>query len=405
MKIIRIFLIISIAGFLITPSFGQLQAPRELRKGYASNDEIVSMTKSLSFARALEIFNDISKKYLGKIIIDPENRTKPIGINIDKMHWMDAFELILKSNDLWYEELDTYIKIIPISETLKADEAKEEPEGKVNFFTREVIVSAVFFEANESMLRQMGMSWNVFYGKDVNANINMSAADSKSGLFQVDIDPNLDFADIMATFKALESTNAGEILASPQITVRSGEKGRIQVGSDIAVTLRDFAGNAITQFFSTGIIIVATPQVLVEDSVNFVYLDLNIERSNTSTSGENLEIKKAVAETEVLLLDGEETLIGGLYITEDQSTREGIPFLKDLPWWFFGLRYIFGFESVSQQKKEMLMLLKVDLLPTLEERYQAKLRRARDIPILMEQRKKMQKEMKEYWKQSQKMQK
>ncbi|MFQ5584153.1 MAG: type II secretion system protein GspD [Calditrichia bacterium] len=401
----RILLVVVVASFLFKSSFAQLGAPRELRKGYASNDEIVSMTKSLSFARALEIFNDISKKYLGKIIIDPENRTKPIGINIDKMHWMDAFELILKSNDLWYEELDTYIKIIPISEALKADEAKEEPEGKVNFFTREVIISAVFFEANESMLRQMGMSWKVFYGKDVNANINMSAADNKSGLFQIDIDPNLDFADIMATFKALENTNAGEILASPQITVRSGEKGRIQVGSDIAVTLRDFAGNAITQFFSTGIIIDATPQVLVEDSINFVYLDLNIERSNTSTSGENLEIKKAVAETEVLLLDGEETLIGGLYITEDQSTREGIPFLKDLPWWFFGLRYIFGFESVSHQKKEMLMLLKVDLLPTLEERYEAKLRRARDIPILMEQRKKMQKEMKDYWKQSQKLKK
>jgi len=42
-------------------------------------------------------------------------------------------------------------------------------------------------------------------------------------------------------------------------------------------------------------------------------------------------------EHRTILYDGEERAIGGLYATVDQETREGIPFLKDLPWWFFGI--------------------------------------------------------------------
>jgi type IV pilus assembly protein PilQ len=403
MKKYRSFAIIFLIIFLSTHLLAQLGRPRELRKGYTPEDQMVSMAKSMPFDRALDIFNDISQKYIRKIIIDPDNSKSAIGLNIDQMHWLDAFELILKSNDKWYEELDNYIKIIPLSQALAATQAEEKrPEGAVDYFTREVVISAVLFEANTAKLRQMGMSWQFFYNEDLNMGIKMSAADNKSGLFQVDMVPNLDFGDLSATFKALENDNVGEILASPQVTVRSGEKGRIQVGSDIAVTLRDFAGNAITQFFSTGIIIEVIPNVLSEDSVEFIYLDLQVERSNTSGTGENLEIKKTVAETEILLLDGEETLIGGLSVNEETSVREGIPFLKDLPWWFFGLRYVFGFESVSFQKRELLILLKGELLPSLEERFQARLKKLNEIPVLQRQRKDMNREMKKYWEEAKK---
>ena len=122
--------------------------------------------------------------------------------------------------------------------------------------------------------------------------------------------------------------------------MRSGVKGRIQVGSDIAYTTKDFSGNTITQFFSTGSIVDVTPLVMVEDSITYIHLDLKIERSSTAGAGEGLEIKKSEAQTSILMLDGEETVLGGLYINEDTKRREGIPFLKDLPWWIFGLKYL-----------------------------------------------------------------
>ncbi len=45
-----------------------------------------------------------------------------------------------------------------------------------------------------------------------------------------------------------------------------------------------------------------------------------------------------------------------------------MPILKDLPWWFFGLRYLFGYDSKQVVKRELLVMLKADILPSVEER-------------------------------------
>lgn len=399
-KRIRVFFYFLVGFFFLSNSsnlYSQLQRPRELRRAYVAEEEIVSMTKTLPLNKALDIFNEISKKFLGKVIIDPEGRASPVGMNIDKMHWMDAMELILRTNNLWYQEYEDYVKIIPLSEaTGQGTDAQGKKE--VGFNTREVTISAVFFEVNESKLRQAGMSWDFFRGRGANLGTRTTSADARSSLFQVDFDPNWEFADIIAVFKSLESDQIGQIIANPQITVRSGEEGRIQVGSDIAVTVQDFAGNAVTQFFSTGTIVKVTPTILAKDSIYFTDLDLEVERSSSSSEGQGLVIQKTMAETKILLLDGEETVIGGLYTNEKNNTREGIPFLKDLPWWFFGLRYVFGFESKNVVKKELLMLLKADLLPTLEERLAKKLSGEKQYP-LMEKSRELRKEFEQYPKQ------
>ena len=46
-----------------------------------------------------------------------------------------------------------------------------------------------------------------------------------------------------ALFKFFESEELGEIIASPSIKVRDKNKGRIQIGSDISIKQKDFAGN------------------------------------------------------------------------------------------------------------------------------------------------------------------
>lgn len=45
-----------------------------------------------------------------------------------------------------------------------------------------------------------------------------------------------------------ESENLGEVIARPKVTVRDKMKGRIQIGSDISIKQRDFAGNVIDAF-------------------------------------------------------------------------------------------------------------------------------------------------------------
>ena len=362
-SIFSILIILIIANAAISQS----RLDREFRQAYTrSPEEIISLSKSMTFDQTLPIFYELSKKYLGKIIVTDIDLKGPIGVDIDKMHWLDAFELILRTHNLWYEDHPDYLKIVTPADY---KQEKELPPDAITANSREVMLSAIFFEGDGSRLRQHGFNWQFFVGRGVNADASLSAATEKQTLFEVNVNPDLDFGDLLATLRAYESEQIGEIVANPQVSVRSGVRGRIQVGSDIAYTTKDFSGNTITQFFSTGSIVEVTPLVMVEDSITYIHLDLRIERSSSSqASGGGLEIKKSQASTQLLMLDGEETMLGGLYINEEGSQRDGIPYLKDLPWWFFGLKYLFGYDSYNTIKKELLIIIRVDLVPTLEER-------------------------------------
>ena len=382
-----------ITGFILSlifavfgSAFAQVSQSKELRKLTASPDQYISMLGTLPFNDALDIFNDFSKRYLGKVIIDPSEIKSPIGVNINKMYWLDALEKILMNLGLKYTEYSDHI-IISRMGLIEAIPQAVVDAGEL-FVTREVKISAVFFEANITKLRQIGFSWG-WAQKDSTSFVNMSASDTKSSLFEINVTDHIsidgkDFGDIAAVFKALENEQAGDVIASPQIVVMSDEKGRIQVGSNYSITVQDFAGNAITQFIETGSIIEVTPHITQVDSQFFIHLELSMEKSSATSAGEGIEIKKSSAKTTLLLIDGEETVIGGLYSNEVTSTREGVPFLMDLPWWFLGLRYIFGYEQNSIIKKELLLLLKAELLPTLSERIEIQLKRKTKTPKLEE---------------------
>jgi len=115
----------------------------------------------------------------------------------------------------------------------------------------------------------------------------------------------------------------GEIMSSPQLTVRSGQEGRIQVGQDFSIRERDFAGNLIDKFYSAGTIAKVTPQVITEQGVNF-YTHERGRRTELGPAGTiSTIINKTKATTNLLLLDGEETIIGGCIIPRPMSSGKG----------------------------------------------------------------------------------
>jgi type IV pilus assembly protein PilQ len=122
------------------------------------------------------------------------------------------------------------------------------------------------------------------------------------------------------------------------------------------------------KFYSAGTIVNVQPQVIIEQGVPFIHIAVDVERSSVTPGSVSTIINKTQAQTNLLLLDGEETVIGGLYNNEASNIRLGVPFLKDLPWYVFGLRYLFGYEKEEVTKKELVILLKAELVPTLQER-------------------------------------
>ncbi|HEY6625748.1 MAG TPA: hypothetical protein VIZ21_02225, partial [Ignavibacteriaceae bacterium] len=122
-----------------------------------------------------------------------------------------------------------------------------------------------------------------------------------------------------------------------------------------------------------------TPYVYNKNGINYIVVKLEVERSSFLPTELTTVIKKTQATTDVLMLDGEETVIGGLYVNDETTVRNGIPFLKDLPWWVFGIRYLTGSDQTIVRKKEVIIVLRVELLPTLEERVANKELRNKDL--------------------------
>jgi general secretion pathway protein D len=405
----RIFLcaVLLLAGSLLRVAAQDTPPPVPQATGYVAPEQLISITGDTPFDKAMAIFSKNFKRFESKPLIYEGNDTKPITVDVASMYWRDAFELVLRYNNHWFTENEDYIRVFSLDKG-KTGEATVSA-SKAAAQAREVEISAIFFEANRGQMEQLGIDWmltqtapsaeNEFQMNNAGLFTNQqsqnggssgssgSSSSSGSSGTQSSVSDfglkstlhvfNRNF-DILGMLKAIQSNNLGELISRPAITVRSGETGRIQVGSDFSVKQRDFSGNTIDKFFSTGTIIEVTPEVMSYDSTDFVNLKISAERSSVIPDPVSTIINKTQANTSVLLMNQEETMIGGLFTNDVQKVRRGVPILKDLPWWFFGLRYLFGYEDEQVTKKELIIILKARIVPPIEKRLAEKIAEAGD---------------------------
>lgn len=347
-------------------------------KDYNNPDELVTMSESLPFNQAVDLLSKVSESVTGKRIVSTVEITDPIGVEIVNMPYDKALLIIVQYANLMFEEKQDIIVI-----KSKSEDEERSPQTYASIDSREVKISAVFFEMDVQKSKKMGIDWQVLLSgesSDLSGLLRTESASSQetgtSGLqpeFNLGVTSDFSigsfFGQATALFRFFEDQSIGEIIASPSIIVRDKSKGSIQVGSDFSVRTRDFAGNTVEKFFPTGTIIDVTPYIQNEEGINYILLDVMVERSSFSQNETTTEIRKTNAKTQIVMLDGEETILGGLFVNEETIVRNGIPFLKDLPWWVFGIRYLTGSDETIVRKKELIILLKVELVPTLKERF------------------------------------
>ncbi len=385
---------ITVIGFNDTVK-AQLQdgPPRE----FTDPDQLLTLDKNNTFPEAISVINQFAQDYENKFIIDRSNFTGSIGLDLPSMYWKDALDFILNFNGLELVNNETYyqIQIPEVMDGLTSASAGgtgPNVQALASLKTREIRINATFFEGNKRALQEIGVDWSTLTS-DVPARIGDFVTEQGQEQLPTDLFTNDQFVNVnsfgaqnvsqnvfnavfnsgeignsqisvQALFSAFEADNLGEILATPFTTVIDGEEGKIQVGQDFSIKQRDFAGNVTDVFFSTGTILTVTPNVIVEDSIEFIYLDVAAERSSAAPDPVSTIINKTEATTKALLVDGETTVLAGLYRTEQQSIRRGIPLLKDIP----VLGYLFGYNSKDVIENELVILITAEIVNTIPER-------------------------------------
>ena len=165
---------------------------------------------------------------------------------------------------------------------------------------------------------------------------------------------------LISFLEALQSVTMSDIQAKPVVTVMNHREAEIQVGQRTPVRVIDAASAAGGQggfpiatvdYVNTGVILRVTPHITGDQ----VMLDLVAERSDAVPAPSDIGFVFTTqnARTQVLVSDGETTVIGGLTITEKSKVRAGIPLLMDLP----VLGALFRNTREQENKRDLLIMV------------------------------------------------
>ena len=149
-----------------------------------------------------------------------------------------------------------------------------------------------------------------------------------------------------------ESQGQLKTISRPRVTTLDNKEAKIEQGESIPFETTSASGTATT-FVDANLSLTVTPHITPDGSVL-----MNIKASRNSigtfrTSGGQPSINKKEATTDVLVKDGETTVIGGIVITDRNDTDKGIPYLKDIP----VLGWLFKSKSTTDSQTELLIFI------------------------------------------------
>ena len=358
-------------------------------RGYVPPDELVSFPATTSMDQFLRLVNPTFVRVTGKRVVDPRDRQDPIGVALNGVHFIDAFELVLDRYGLDFSETDGYFIVTdPVIASATTDGAIVDVIGAGGLAggvaevdlpatadTREIRIDAIIFELDQNRAREVGTNWPALFGEASQESGGQGGGSGGSesagtefflnagGFFEA-LDGFLEASSdrvnlktILSLFRYFETQGYGQTIASPFTTVQSGEQATIQSGQDFPINIRDFQGNTITQYVSTGVILNVTPLLISDErdgeAVEFIHLDIDAQKSSGTPNDAGVVVNKNSIKTQLPLLPGEMRALGGLTSTDERETRRGVPILKDIPL----LNYFFSYKQKTIVDKELVIVL------------------------------------------------
>jgi len=180
-------------------------------------------------------------------------------------------------------------------------------------------------------------------------NLAAPAASSAVGLALGSVNGafNLDVA-----LSALETTGNGRILSNPRVTTQNNIAAEMTQGVQIPIQV--VSNNTVTvSFRDAALTLKVTPQIT---AANTVIMNVNLENASPDfTRAVNgvppINTQRAI--TSVLVNDGQTTVIGGIYVSQEQAQTDRTPGLGTVPL----LKWLFKRDTINDQNTELLVFI------------------------------------------------
>ncbi|MBI5017418.1 MAG: type IV pilus secretin PilQ [Deltaproteobacteria bacterium] len=316
---------------------------REAEKGAEEKAPLVSDILPVNFASAKELLDKVKAVLTPRGTVTVDDRTNALLVK-------DVSEKV--------EEARTLIR-------------------RLDTQTPQVLIEARIVEVSSNVDKSLGIQWGGKYSADTahgNAtnwafpnSIGLSGSTGPSNNFAVNLPAAVDTAGALSLtlghvndilrldlrLSALESANQVRVISSPRVTTLDNRTAEISQGQEIPFTTST-QEKIETKSIDYKMTLNVTPHVTSDRSI-IMKIDLQKDDvgDRTAADGRTPSKNTKSARTEVLVKDGETTVIGGI-ITDDQRNFEsGIPFFSKIPI----LGWLFKNKQDKGAKQELVIFI------------------------------------------------
>ena len=149
-----------------------------------------------------------------------------------------------------------------------------------------------------------------------------------------------------------ESLGLTKLVSAPKVITMDHKPAKIEQGSQVPFQTVSLQGTQTT-FVDASLTLNVTPHVIIFDKT--IRLEIKATKNSigpsVSTAGPTIDKKEAT--TEVLLRDGETTVLGGIFEESRTDNTQGLPFFNRIPF----LGWLFKNEAVTVSQTELLVFV------------------------------------------------
>ncbi|MFC1856236.1 type IV pilus secretin PilQ, partial [Thermodesulfobacteriota bacterium] len=305
---------------------------------------------------------------------------KPVELKVIPINYAKAADLSAQVQPILSEKgsisVDERTNVLIVKDIAENIEEIEEMIAQLDGVTPQVLIEARIVEANTNFSRRFGIQWGSGYnagpqyGNPTGYNFpNSYSANGGMGgpnnNYFVDLPANgangavdFSFGHIANTMtldmrlSAMESSGEGKIISSPRVVTLDNTQAIIQQGTAIPYESTSDEGSE-TEFVDANLSLTVTPQITADGSIRLqIKASKNAPNLSIVANGQPA-IDKKEAQTEVLIKDGETTVIGGIFVVDESEAESGIPFFSKLP--FIG--WMFKTEEKIKSRNELLIFI------------------------------------------------
>lgn len=231
---------------------------------------------------------------------------------------------------------------------------------------KQVMIEARIVEASTVFTQSLGVNWGIHYRDGSSSIAGINSMDTSFGGLASNVAPatgvsgnpgataGISFGTLSSNIKLDMRLNAAvsaglvKIVSTPKVATLNHKSAKITQGQQIPYT-SSTSDKIETKFVEAALSLEVTPHINPNGTV-IMKIDAKNDAPGT---GNPPPINKKEATTEMMLRDGETTVIGGIYVESESSGDDGVPYLQDVPF----LGSLFKSSDTKRNRSELLIFI------------------------------------------------